>query len=139
MKNNFCFKKVMMIDDDYIVRTLVTKMLKKYHFANEIISCETGSEAIKYLRENSFSLPCIIILDINMPEMNGFEFLERFDKLNIKKKDNCFIIMNTSSANPEDIKRAEENQHVQLFLTKPLTILKLEAIKHAFSNSLKPD
>jgi two-component SAPR family response regulator len=135
METNFRFKKVMMIDDDYCCRLLAERMLKIYHFADEIIICETAIEALDYLSAHSLS-PEIIFLDINMPGMDGFEFLERFQKLKKRIKMNIAIIMLTSSSNFEDKNRAEENSDVYLFLNKPLTKLKLEAISAAFSKSI---
>ena len=133
MKNTFRFKKVLFIDDDYIARSLLEKVLKMFNFSDEIVVCATGNEALYYLRVNSSSLPEIIFLDINIPEMDGFEFLESFAKLHERIKKQCHIIMLTSSTNEEDIKRAQENEYVRMYMTKPLTRSKLEEISIAFS------
>jgi len=134
MKSLFCFKRVMMIDDDHVCRLLTERMFRKYDFAGEIISCESGIEALNYLSTNQCLLPDLIFLDINMPEMDGFEFLEKFDKLNKEIKEHPSIIILTSSEDSEDVKKAEENKYVNLFLTKPLTNIKLETIKVAKHN-----
>ena len=130
----FHFKKVTMIDDDDLSRLLAEKMIKEFDFADELVQCATAIEGLNYLNTNSFALPEIIFLDINMPVLNGFEFLNQFEKLNKTVKEHCAIIMLSSSVDLGDIKRAEANKWVRSFLSKPLTLVKLKAISIGFSN-----
>jgi CheY-like chemotaxis protein len=81
-----------------------------------------SSRGLNYLNTNAFALPEIIFLDINMPVVNGFEFLDKFEKLNNTVKEHCAIIMLSSSVHIDDIKRAEADKHVRFFLSKPLTV-----------------
>ena len=133
MKDFLPLKRVMLIDDDSICKLLVARMLKKYHFADEILSYENGSDALHYLSEHQYLLPEIIFLDLNMPHMSGYEFLKEFGTLNKNIQEYCPIVMLSSSTDPEDIRRTMEYRFVRLFLIKPLTHLKLESIATAFS------
>lgn len=133
MKTAFHFKKAMIIDDDNLSRLLAEKMIKKFDFAEEVAECATAIEGLNYLNTNSFALPEIIFLDINMPGLNGFEFLDEFEKLNHTVKKNCSIILLSSSVDTDDIKRAEADKRVRFFLRKPLTLANLKAISIAFS------
>jgi CheY-like chemotaxis protein len=128
------FKKVMIIDDDDCTRLLVEKLIKKFDFADEVVKCTTAIEGLNYLSANSFALPEIIFLDINMPIVNGFEFLDRFEKLNNASKRHCAIIMLSSSVDKAEIERAEADKRVRVFLSKPLTLPNLKAISNTFSS-----
>ncbi|WP_256009082.1 response regulator [Desertivirga xinjiangensis] len=126
--NNFSYHKVMVVDDAKIDRFLAEKVISKYSFAEEVVSVESAISALDYLSTNTGdeeALPDLIFLDINMPEMNGFEFLAEYNKLpeNIKKK--CIIIMLSSSLHPEDKELALQSPYVCQFLNKPLTEQKL--------------
>lgn len=126
------FNKVMIIDDDDLNRLLVEKLIKKFDFADEVVKCATASEGLNYLKTNLCALPEIIFLDVHMPVVNGFEFLDKFGKLNSTVKEHCAIIMLSSSVDTDDIKRAEADKHVRFFLSKPLTPANLKAIKTNF-------
>ena len=128
------FKKVMIIDDDDCTRLLVEKLIKKFDFADEVVKCATAIEGLNYLSANSCALPEIIFLDINMPVVNGFEFLDRFEKLNNAFKGHCAIIMLSSSVDKAEIERAEADKRVRVFLSKPLTLPNLKAISNTFSS-----
>jgi len=128
------FKKVMIIDDDDCTRLLVEKLIKKFDFADEVVKCTTAISGLNYLSINSFALPEIIFLDINMPVVNGFDFLDRFEKLHDASKGHCAIIMLSSSVDKAEIERAEADKRVRVFLSKPLTLPDLKAISNTFSS-----
>ena len=129
------FERVMIIDDDEVDRYSASYIMKKNLFAKHIIEFGLATQAIEYLEKNQDSpdlLPEIILLDINMPRMNGFEFLERLANLHLCAKISCCIVMLTSSNNPRDHKRAEEDPIVNEFLNKPLQKTDLEIINRAY-------
>ncbi|PRC93464.1 response regulator [Solimicrobium silvestre] len=72
----FANKPLLVIEDDQVDVMTIKRALKEIHVANPVIHMENGEDAIAYLRDASKEKPCIILLDLNMPVMNGLEFLE---------------------------------------------------------------
>jgi CheY-like chemotaxis protein len=98
--------------------------------ADEIHIAANGKEGIDLLNthfRNSGTIPDIILLDLSMPVMDGFGFLEAFNTLSIVNKERIKIIIVTSSANPGDISKARE-MGVEHYLTKPISEEKLKAL-----------
>ena len=129
------FKKILVIDDNPTDRYIAKRMAEKYHFAEEIVLQESALEALNYIKSLESSpelLPQFIFLDINMPGMNGYEFLDEYNKLSETIKTNCIILMITTSIHPDDFKRAENNPSVFRFLNKPLDREKFRLIEHEF-------
>jgi len=129
--NNFNFEKVMVVDDAEIDRFLAKKVLTKHAFAKEVLPLDSATNALNYLsehQENREALPDLIFLDINMPKMNGFDFLEEYKKLPEAVKKKCIIVMLSSSLLPEDRELAMNNPYVCQFLNKPLTGDKLKDV-----------
>ncbi len=129
--NNFNFEKVMVVDDAEIDRFLAKKVLTKHAFAKEVLPQDSAMNALSYLsenQENKEALPDLIFLDINMPKMNGFDFLEEYKKLPESVKKKCIIVMLSSSLLPEDRELAMNNPYVCQFLNKPLTADKLKDV-----------
>jgi CheY-like chemotaxis protein len=116
-------KSVLLVDDDNIFNFLGTKLLQRWGIANEIHTAGNGKEALDLLNRyymGSSSLPDVILLDLNMPVMDGFSFIEAFKKLNLPRKEKVSIIILTSSQDPRDMARAK-NMGITHFLSKPLT------------------
>lgn len=129
------FRKILVIDDNPTDRYIAKRMAEKYHFAEEIVLQESALEALKYIKSLESTpelLPQFIFLDINMPGMNGYEFLEEYANLSETIKMNCIILMITTSLHPDDFKRAEENPCVFRFLNKPLDREKFRLIEDDF-------
>lgn len=125
---------VCLIDDDRIFQFLTGKMLKEYQEKIEkVFHFYDGAPALEYLRENQHNadlFPEIIFLDISMPNLNGWDFLDEFKTLNPPKQ--TLIYMISSSVSPEDITRAEESSQIDKYLVKPLSRKKLkESLKEA--------
>jgi CheY-like chemotaxis protein len=127
---------VLVIDDDEPTNFFNQLILEESGCTNHIKVVQSGQEALNYLikgeepgcDDNLYPGPDLILLDINMPAMNGWEFLEEYRKLSIKHKNNIITIMLTTSLFPEDKVRAKEISEISGFENKPLTIEKLEKI-----------
>ncbi|ANQ49538.1 response regulator [Flammeovirga sp. MY04] len=121
-------KRILLIDDDYPTNYYNEKMLKKVLDNPVVIKIENAEEALTFLKNEEEERIDYIFLDVNMPEMNGWEFLENYKKVPDSKKADTLIIMLTTSLNPHDRKKAEANPLVNDFLTKPLNKEKIEKI-----------
>lgn len=125
------YKTVMLVDDNEIDNLINQEMIRSTNFAKNILVFLTGQEALAFLKENEHDnnlLPEIIFLDINMPVMNGFQFLEVFDGLSETVQGKCKIIMLSSSISPKDIDQAASSRYVRKYLNKPLNERYLGAI-----------
>jgi CheY-like chemotaxis protein len=129
-------KKVLCVDDDTISLTISQLLLKRTGFAMEVNTVIDGSEAIEYF-ENLFAndpdpvnnAPELILLDINMPVMNGWEFLQEYNPRYAEKLVNTHIIILSSTIDPEDFALAKQYPVVMQFISKPLSIENLEELK----------
>jgi CheY-like chemotaxis protein len=116
----------LIIDDNYIDNFVTRKLLENSKFAENVIVSESPEGSIESLRNGSVK-PDVIFLDIRMPVMSGFEFLDAYDKLTIdKSKTKIFLL--SSSFDPTDIKRASDNKYITQFIHKPLTHKILEEL-----------
>ena len=105
------------------------KLIEMNSFASKVESFDSGKQALEYLRnENTAELPDVIFLDIHMPEMDGFGFLEEFEKLPLTIHSKCKIVMLSTSESFRDLNKANKNRFVKKFLNKPLTEQVLDAI-----------
>jgi CheY-like chemotaxis protein len=121
-------KEVWIVDDDNMFRIFLKSILNKSEAFEEINSFENGSFAIDELKsriEKKAYIPSIIFLDINMPIMNGWEFMEAFANLKANLNTPVEIYISSSSIAKEDTDNAKNNTNIKGFLTKPI---KLETI-----------
>jgi CheY-like chemotaxis protein len=126
---------VLLIDDNVVDLKINSKIIQLSNLFNEIITCKSGEEALAFLNKglNDHSkLPDLILLDIQMPDMDGFEFLEFYKKLPKKFIDVCLVAMLSSTLDFGDIQRAEANLHVTKLLKKPLLITDLKDLLKTF-------
>jgi CheY-like chemotaxis protein len=121
-----CFKTCLLIDDNYIDNFVTRKILEVSNFAETIVIVRTATEAIDSLRNGTIK-PDVIFLDVRMPLMSGFEFLDEYAKINIDKN-NIKIYMLSSSLDPQDMRKSTDNKYITQFLHKPLTIKDLEEL-----------
>lgn len=129
-------KKIICIDDDPVALMYYRALIKKTEFAEEIVVANNGQEAIEYYKnllnsppEQKETPPSVILLDLNMPVMNGWEFLEEFLNTYHIHFPNTKIIILTSSSDPRDENKAKEFSYPLQFFAKPLTKEILESVQ----------
>ena len=127
MKNKLTY----IIDDDKLTVKLISILVSKNKFCEEIQSFDNAQHAIDKLKQNASNngvLPDAILLDLNMPVMDGWQFLDEFVLLPIKKEISIFIM--TSSIDPVDIEMAKKYKIVKDYVEKPITSKKLDLLSN---------
>ncbi len=127
---------ILLIDDDMATNFISKMLLKKANITDSIVTALNGREALDYLTNSGeyekanapFPKPVLILLDINMPLMDGWEFASAFEKLDDMQKGNSIIIMLTSSNSPEDKAKADTYSSITGFQNKILTMAALNLI-----------
>lgn len=119
----------MIVDDNELDSFVLKNVLTANGFSTDTLLMPDARSALDYLKTNtSEKLPRIIFLDIMMPGMDGFEFLEHFEKLPQDVRNKCRIILISTSESFKDLNRANKNRFVYRFLNKPITEAMLNAI-----------
>lgn len=134
--SKFNFEDVFIIDDDIVVRILVMKILKNIGYQGNIHQFENGELALKEFTQPTLDLSIntlsLVLLDINMPLMDGWGFLDGLTELPDQNKKGHFITMITSSIDQSDKKKAFSYPDVKDFIQKPVSVqlLKEFLIQH---------
>lgn len=124
-------KDILVVDDDSIANFLIERIVQSTGLARNISKALNGREALEVIKskhDKLDSFPDVILLDLNMPLMNGFEFIKAYRELKIEGADEILIILVTSSNDPSDIQQAKD-LGIKYYLTKPLSA---DAIKGIF-------
>jgi CheY-like chemotaxis protein len=122
---------VYIIDDDPIFVYSLKKLIALRSFCDNVLSYPNGADALEALKnanDTGLLMPDIILLDINMPIMDGWEFLVEYAKLKPEINTPITLFLLTSSINDQDIKRAKAIEAVNSYITKPVTQAKLVEI-----------
>ena len=122
------YNSILLIDDSDSDNFLHTRIIKKAGITDKIIVKNNGATALEYLKAQILidsPDPELIFLDINMPGMNGWEFLHEYEKLDEKSKAGIIICMLTTSYAKHDMEKAKSNTCINSFISKPLTKEKL--------------
>ena len=121
--------KLLLIEDNLIDQLVTSQLLKKNLGLTDINIANNGREGMLWLKNSDINFnELIILLDIRMPEMDGFEFLSEYEKLPESLKHKTRIFMLSSTLDSEDIKRAEDNNYVLSLLSKPLPVNEFKRI-----------
>jgi CheY-like chemotaxis protein len=126
---------IMLVDDNQDDNFFHEREINKNNLATIVIAKNTGMEALEYLKSKkdiTHMQPDLIFLDINMPGMNGWEFLKKYSRLDKRLQSNVLIIMLTTSDNPDDEARSKTWNFVSDYITKPLTKEKMEVIVNKY-------
>ncbi|NMH61511.1 response regulator [Alteromonas ponticola] len=121
------FQDVLCIDDDDEYNFLTQEAFYDYHYNGKLTFMTSAEEALDYLAELE-TFPDIIILDINMPAMNGWDFLEKYEEKGFHKRFSSLIFMHSSSVFETDKERAARFASVKGFIDKPILLEDLETI-----------
>ena len=130
----------LLVDDDQTTNFLNQLLLKRLGVTEKLLIAINGQEALDLLQihcqDASDECPVLILLDVKMPVMDGFAFLEAYDKLQLPQKKAIIIVMLTTSLHPQDVERVKK-LNIAGFLNKPLTEAKInEILKDYFNRQL---
>ena len=129
--------KVLCVDDDSISVMLCRKVISRSFFAAQTDAASNGKTALQYLQDVEHAeevfYPELILLDLNMPVMNGWEFLENYEQHYAHKCIKTKVVVLSSTIDPEDVKKAKQFATVVDFISKPITVESLAEV----ANKLK--
>jgi CheY-like chemotaxis protein len=123
--------RLIVLDDNQIELFIIKKMLTKYKVFEDTIYSTDGKNILKFLEVNKLernSLPELLFVDLNMPKLSGWHFLDRLKSFYSQLQKPICVYIITSSVDPRDIKRSDNYPFVKSYLIKPLTRETIEAI-----------
>jgi CheY-like chemotaxis protein len=131
-------EQILCIDDDPITLMLSKKVIQKSFFSKEIITAQNGEEALQYFNTLKYTnnknkvnkKPELIFLDLNMPVMGGWEFLDHFTSSDYTDFNSAYVIVLSSTIDPDDLIKAKKYPIIIDFLSKPITQSMLEYLKN---------
>ncbi|MGI4759327.1 MAG: response regulator [Janthinobacterium lividum] len=133
---------VLLVDDDATTNFLNRSLLTRLGVAERILVAEDGEQALRelgqYCSPRTSSCPALVLLDVNMPGMNGIEFLEEYRQLPLATQNAVVIVMLTSSLHPHDVQRVAQLSVVADFISKPLTREKVQELWQAHFPEVSP-
>jgi CheY-like chemotaxis protein len=131
-------KNLALVDDDSVFAFITSKIIKQTNMVQNLQLFENGMDALNFLKQNPGNtdvLPDIILLDLSMPIMDGWQFLDEYVKLDIKKPITIYIC--SSSISPVDLTKAKSINAVSEYIIKPINKEKIVEIIHRCHNRNK--
>jgi len=128
----------MVIDDDKVNNFICTKIIEKSGLADNVITCQSAEEGLTHLRNalvGQGAVPELIFLDLNMPVMSGWDFLEEYKNSFGEIAPNVTLVVLSSSVYHEDINRAKSYVEVSEYMSKPITLDMLSIIDGQYFNN----
>lgn len=127
---------ILLVDDDQTTNFLNQLLLNKLAVADKLLTAHDGAQALELVQQHcsteaGAACPSLILLDVNMPGMNGMQFLEAYHRLPLAQQQAIVIVMLTTSLHPRDLERAQQF-NVHGFLSKPLTAEKVDSLLRTY-------
>ena len=135
---SYILTATVIIDDDQVYQLVMKRTIEHTGLVKSILQFYDGEEALGFFRNKKeliADLPELILLDINMPFMNGWQFLDEFIKIDFKNKYKSTIFIVSSSSASEDLNKANEYTAVSGYHVKPITKAKFEEMVHSVVNT----
>jgi two-component system, chemotaxis family, chemotaxis protein CheY len=123
--------RIAVVDDDETFQFITLKAIRSVTTTNQVLQFLSGLDAIKFLAENAHepeSLPDVMLLDINMPVLDGWMFMDEFSTIKEKLNKPINIFMVSSSIDASDIARAKQNKNIADYLMKPISLDKFREL-----------
>jgi len=125
---------ILYIDDDNITSFIFKKVCSVLNRTNlEINIAQNGKEALDYIKNHK--IPKLIFVDLNMPVMDGWEFLDHFKEINDKQENKSVTVIVSSTLNPEEIEKSKKYNSVVKFISKPITTKLVEDLLDKYCDS----
>ncbi|SFG09684.1 response regulator [Pontibacter chinhatensis] len=141
---NYPLDLVLLVDDDDTTNYLNERLLREMQVAKTVLALKNGQEALEYLNkakqpgnEGEYKIPDLIFLDIKMPVMDGFAFLDKYHQVAQEEVDPIIILMLTSSASFYDLERLKSYSKVKKHFSKALTKYDVDEIMREFFKKKK--
>jgi CheY-like chemotaxis protein len=131
LTTDYQFENVLIIEDNELESAMEEIMMKKSRFAKNIVTKSSVQSALSYLEKDIEKFPEMILLDLRMPIMDGFDFLEAYQDNIAKLAPECKIVILSGNTSEEDKKKVIRNPVVKRFIPKPLTQSKLAGLSQA--------
>lgn len=129
--------KVLLVDDSEAINEMNRYFFEQSVENIEIVIAKNGKEALTIIKnKDNLKLPDLVMLDLKMPVLDGFEFLTQLEELDLLKKENLNVILLTTSMNPEDAERIKKYSFVRNYLVKPLSMRQVSYIVTTHLNTV---
>lgn len=125
-------KRIVLIDDDPTTNYLNKMIIERSELVDEVFTFNSAEEALEFFNTTDSPEDALVLLDINMPIMNGWQFLDHYKEMDRVKSNK--IVMLTSSINPSDKQMADEKNDVVDYMSKPLSVEMLQELVTTYLN-----